>query len=170
MIQLGAHGVDGPAAKILVDVVGGDIQICLRKIQAQHPVTHHSRASYDYRQNFLISQPRKVNMFESVLRPADGDRDPNIFRDQRKHMRSALHELLHVGDSVERAFDHALIFVAQPRFAGQLFDVIAITLRTGHAAGGSMRLLQEPHLRKIRHNIADGRGAEAFAIGTGQGS
>src|SRR6267378_1731059 len=71
--NFGAHVFHHPATEILVDVARREIQFRLRKIEPQHAITHHSRARNHNRQNLLIAQPRKVNVFQRVARPARGD-------------------------------------------------------------------------------------------------
>ncbi len=103
-------------------------------------------------------------MLQRVLRTARGHRHADVARDQREHVRGALHELLHVGDAGERVGDHGLFLRRQAGGAGDLLDVIAVGLGGGHAAGGGVRLLEESGIGEVGHHVADGRGAQAFAV------
>ena len=109
--QFAAHRLHGPATKIVVDKARGRVQIGLRKIQAQHAISHQAGSRHQHGQNFLIAEPGKVHMLKRILGPADGHGNAHIVRDQGEHVRSALHEFLHIGNTVQRLLNHALIFV-----------------------------------------------------------
>src|SRR5580692_5527591 len=140
--QLAPHRFHGPATKALVDEASRSIQISLRNVETQNPVTHHPRPCHHHGQYFLIAQPGKINVFQRVLWSPNRYRDPNIARNQREHMRGALHELLHVRDPVKRLLNNILVLIRQPRLPGKLLDVIAIRIGAGHTARRSVRLLQ----------------------------
>ena len=80
-------------------------------------------------------------------------------------MRGALHELLHVADTVEVLLDGALVLVGDVRVPGDLLHIITIGLRRGHPARRSVRLLQKARLRQIGHDVADTGRAQSFFVG-----
>ena len=102
------------------------VQISLRKIKPQHAIAHQAGSRHQHRQDFLIAQPRKVHMLQRVLGTADGDGDTDVVRNQRQHVRSALHELLHVGNPMQRILNNALVFLRKAGLARKLFYIIAI--------------------------------------------
>src|ERR1700679_1915876 len=54
------------------------------------------------------------------------------------------------------------------RFTTKLLDVIAISLRRRDAAGRSMGLIEKSRISEIRHDIANGSGAQTFAASARQ--
>src|SRR5580692_2920755 len=166
--QLAPHRFHGPAAKALVDEASRPIQISLRDVETQNPVSHHPRPRHHHGQHFLIAQPGKINVLQRVLRSANRYRDPNIPRNEREHVRGALHELLHVRNAMKRLLNNILIVIRQPCLSGKLLDVITIGIGAGHTARRSVRLLQVARVRQIRHHIADGRRAQSFPVGARQ--
>src|SRR5690349_8296221 len=83
-------------------------------------------------------------------------------------MRSAFHKLLHVGDALERALDHALVVGRELRGTADLVHVVAVSLGRRNAAGGGMRLLKEARVRQIRHYVADRSRTQTLAVHTRQ--
>ncbi len=69
-------------------------------------------------------------------------------------MRGSLHELLNIGDSVQRLLNDSLVFLRKARLARKLLNIIAIRLGTRHAAGGSMGLFEKAGIRQVCHNVA----------------
>src|SRR5450631_678247 len=163
--ELGAHVAHGPATKILIDVARGQIKIRLLNIQPKHTVAHHPRARDHHRQHLLIAKARKVNMLQRIALSAGRHRDADTVRDQGEHMRSALHELLHVGNAGQSVLNDALILVRKTRLPTKLLDIITISLRRRHAPRRSMRLLQKSSIRQIRHHIANRSRTQPFAAG-----
>ena len=79
-------------------------------------------------------------------------------------MRRALHELLHVGDAGERIGDHGFFLGRQTGSARDLLNVIAISLGRWDAARRGVRLLEKARVGEVSHHVADGCGAESFAV------
>ena len=109
-------------------------------------------------------------MLQRVARPAGRNRHPNAVRDQRQHMRGPLHKLLHIRHPGQRVLNNALVLARQVRLAAQLLNVIAVSLRSGHAPGRSVRLLQKPRVGQVGHHVANGRGTQPFAAGARNGA
>ena len=85
-------------------------------------------------------------------------------------MRGTLHELLNVGDAGQRIGDYGLFLGCETGRARDLFHVIAIGLGGRHTAGGGMRLLKEAGVGEVGHHVANGCGAESFAVGASEGA
>src|SRR5208337_555657 len=80
-------------------------------------------------------------------------------------MRSALHELLHIGDAGQSVLDDALVLVREMRFATQLLDIITISFRRGNASRRSVRLLEKSGVGKVGHHVANRSRTQTFAAG-----
>ncbi len=108
-------------------------------------------------------------MLQRIVLPGTG-RDGHAYtvRDQRQHVRSALHEFLHILESLQIALDQALVGRRQARFSGELFHVIAIGFGGGHASSRGVRLLQKSGVGQVSHDVANGGGAKVLAIAARQ--
>ncbi len=160
-----------PATEVLVDVGCRSFQVGKREIllQAQHAVAHQTAARHHDSQHLLVGQPLKVHMLQRVaLRRRRTDGHAHAVRDQRQHMRSALHELLQVLGSLQRALDQALVGRRESSLARQLLHIKTIGMRGRYASGRGVRLLQKSRVGQVGHDIADGRGAQVLAIGARQ--
>ena len=91
-------------------------------------------------------------------------RHAHAVRNQRQHMRGALHELLHILRALQVALDQAFVGRRQTRLAGQLLHIEAIGLRGRNASGRGVRLLQKSGVGQIGHDVANGGGAQVLAI------
>src|SRR5262245_23725931 len=72
-------------------------------------------------------------------------------------MGRALHELLNVYRPLQRLRNEVLVGRRYRGLAGNLVHVVAIRLRRGHAARRSVRLVEEPSVHQVGHDVADGR-------------
>src|SRR5437879_13200097 len=85
-------------------------------------------------------------------------------RNQRQHVRGALHELLRIADTLKRVLTDALILVGQTSFPRELLPVVAISFRRGHATGRSVRPLQITGVRQVSHDVATAGRPEPLPI------
>src|ERR1700691_3373084 len=102
-------------------------------------------------------------MLQSILRASSSHSDANAVRDQREHMRSPLHELLHIGNARQAVSNNALILAREMSLSTQLLDVITISLSRRNAPRRSMRLFQESRIRQISHYIPNRSRAKPLA-------
>src|SRR5437764_13946999 len=63
---------------------------------------------------------------------------------------------------MEKILDFTLLFLRKVGLPADLLDVVAISLSRRDAPRGGMGLLQEPRVRKVGHDVADGRRAQPF--------
>jgi hypothetical protein len=130
---LGVHRLHGPAAKVVVNVPGSDVEICLGYVEAQNTIAHQAGAGDNHSQNLLIGETREVDMLERILGTGSRDSHTNIAGDQREHMRGPLHKFLSVANAVEGVLNDGLIFVRKVRFSRELLNVVAIGFGSRYA-------------------------------------
>src|SRR6185312_11761099 len=102
-------------------------------------------------------------MLQCVLRATGSDSYSHIARDEREHMRGALHEFLNIGHPLQRILNDAGIRLRYLCLTAQLLYVITVSCGTGHTPSGSMRLLQVARIHQIGHDITYGSWAKTLA-------
>src|SRR5579864_454227 len=83
-------------------------------------------------------------------------------------MRRALHELLNIGNAVQRVMNDVFIGLRKLYFSAQLLDVVTISCRARHSSRRSMWLLQVPGISQIGHYIPYRGRAESLTAGAGE--
>src|SRR5271166_1463072 len=109
------------SAEVLINVASSGFQISHRKIVAepQHAVAHHTVAHNHDGQDFLVAQALEIHVLQGiVLAGARRNGHAHSVRDKRQHMRSALHELLHILKALQVSLDQDLISGGQAGLSG----------------------------------------------------
>ena len=113
--NFGADAVDGPAAKVLVQVAGRGFEFDVGQfaVEDQYPVLHGSGLGHDHGQHPAGGQAGKMNVLQHLRsgRGRQGDAQPA--GQQRQHLGSPLQVVVRAGNAGEPLLDLPAAFFAQ---------------------------------------------------------
>ena len=104
--------VQRPSTEIFIDVARGDFQVALREFARIRSIL--SRTTPDFvitTARTFLSPRREKWMCSSASFGTAGDRNRHVLRDQRQHVRRALHELLHIVGPAQRLSITSLVLL-----------------------------------------------------------